>query len=302
MPAKKTSPWMPTHLDKAYWREAGYTKSDLLDYYEKIAPFLLPYLKDRPVVMKRFPEGIDHESFFQKNVTNKHLPSFVRLATIPAKTIDKDVHYIIANNKETLLYMANFGAIELHPWASRVRCLTEPDFMIFDLDPGEQTTFDMAIEAAHAVKNVLDTCGIQSYPKTSGKRGLHVYVPVGGKYTYENVRDFALRVADVVVERHLTLASLAKHPADRKDKIFIDYLRNSFGQTAAAAYCPRATPTATISTPLEWSEVWVGLSPEQFTIRTIFKRLEKKGDIWRPVLGKGADLQKAVQKVSLLQR
>lgn len=288
----------PTHLDKVYWPGAGYTKADLIDYYDKIAPFMLPYLKDRPVVMKRFPDGIRRQSFFQKNVVDEHMPKFVKMARIPAKTIAKDVHYVVANNAETLSYLANLGAIELHPWCSRVRSLNKPDFMIFDLDPGEKTSFKDVIEAAHALKGILDGLGIQSHPKTSGQSGLHVYVPLAAKYPYEKVRDFAHQVARILVDRHPKLASLEKHPRDRKDKIFIDYLRNAFGQTAIAPYCPRATATATVSTPLEWSEVRSGLSPQGFTIKTIFRRLQKKGDLWKPVIGKGMDLEKGLKNLA----
>ena len=293
----KTPAWQPTHLDKVYWPEAGLTKGDLIDYYHKIALFMLPYLKDRPMVMNRFPEGVEHGSFFQKNIIDTHVPKFLKLVTIPARTIKKDVHYIVCNNKESLFYMANFGAIELHPWASRLQWLEKPDFMIFDLDPGEKTSFVDVIEAARAVKEVLEELDIESHPKTSGKHGLHIYVPLCAKYSYEAVRSLAHQVAREVVRRHPKLSSLEKHPKDRQDKIFIDYLRNAFGQTAIAPYGVRATPTATVSTPLEWSEVEAGLHPTQFTIQTIFRRLEQKGDLWRSVLGRGADLNKAMKSL-----
>ncbi|MEK7509136.1 MAG: non-homologous end-joining DNA ligase [Patescibacteria group bacterium] len=288
-----------THLEKVYWPKTGYTKGDMLEYYESVAPFLLPYLKDRPVVMKRFPGGIRAESFFQKNVEGE-LPAFVKRVTIPAETIEKNVHYIVCDNIETLLYLANLGTIELHPWSSRVEKLHHPDFCIFDLDPGSGTTYDTVVEAAQKTHEFLNELGLPSVPKTSGKRGIHVYVPLGGKYTYDSVRDFAHRVSQEMARRYPKLATAERGEEHRHKRIFVDYLRNSVGQTAVAPYSLRATPEASVSTPLEWREVKKGLDPRKFTIRTIFKRLAVKGDFWKPVLGKGVDLKAAAKRLHAL--
>jgi len=288
-----------THLEKVYWPKASYTKGDMLEYYERIAPVMLPYLKDRPIVMKRFPGGIKGESFFQKNVEGK-LPSFVKTVMIPAETIEKNVHYIVCNNSEILLYMANLGTIELHPWNSRLKHLHHPDFLIFDLDPGKGTTYDTVVEAALCLRELLDELKITNVPKTSGKNGIHVYVPLAGKYAYDHVRDFAHRVSQEMMRRHPKLATAERGEEHRHKKIFVDYLRNSVGQTAVAPYSLRATPEATVSTPLEWREVKKGLDPKKFTIKTIFKRLAAKGDLWKPVLGKGADLKAAAKHLAVL--
>lgn len=281
-----------THREKKYWPAAGYTKGDMLDYYEEVAPYLLPYVKNRPMVLKRFPEGIDGFSFYQKNVEGE-LPKGVKTISIPAETIKKNVHYILCDNVATLRYVANIGTIELHPWNSRVKKLHHPDFMIFDLDPGAGTSFDTVVDAARKLKELLDELGLVSFPKTSGKRGIHVYVPLHAKYAYDPVRDFAHRVSQEMMRRYPKLLTAERGEEHRVKKIFVDYLRNSVGQTAVAPYSLRATPEATVSAPLEWSEVRAGLDPKKFTMRTMAKRLAQKGDLWQGVSGSGVDLAKA---------
>jgi bifunctional non-homologous end joining protein LigD len=279
----------PTHTDKVLWPEYGYTKGDMLGYYEKAAKYILPYLKDRPVVLKRYPHGIDGESFFQKNVEGE-VPSFVKRVSIPAETIKKDVHYVVCNTVETLLYLANLGTIELHPWNSRLRKLHYPDFMIFDLDPGAGTTYDTVVDAALKIKELLDEDRIECLVKTSGKRGLHVYAPLAAKYEYDQARAYTRSISEKMASLYPKLATSKRGEEHRHGKIFIDYLRNSVGQTAVAPYSLRAVPEATVSTPLEWSELKKGLTAEKFTIKTIFKRLEAKGDLWFPLMGKGSKL------------
>lgn len=288
-----------THLDKVYWPKAGYTKGDMLEYYEVIAPYILPYLKDRPMVMKRFPEGIKGFSFFQKNVEGE-LPEFVKTATIPAETIEKDVRYIVCNDVKTLLYLANLGTIELHPWNSRLKKLHHPDFLIFDLDPGKGTTYDTVVEAAQDVRAFLAELSIKCFPKTSGKKGMHLYVPLAARYEYAFVRDFAHEVSKAVSVRYPKLTTHERGEEHRHTRVFIDYLRNSIGQTAVAPYSLRATPEATVSTPLGWSEVKKGLDPARYTMKSISKRLKAKGDLWAPVLGRGVDLKRAAKNLRQL--
>lgn len=275
---------MYTHLGKIYWPEKGYTKGDMIAYYAKIAPYLLPYTKDRPTAVNRFPDGIYGEHFFQKNMGNIRLPKYVETVSIRAKTTGKNVRYTLVNNKETLLWLANFGAIELHPFGSRKGSLLKPDFIIFDLDPGPKSSFGMVIKVAQRIHEVLDSRNVPSFVKTSGKRGLHVYVPTHGKYTYEKARAFAKEIAEEIVSDLPNIASIEHWPKDRKDKVFIDVMRNALGQTAVAPYCLRPTPDATVSTPLEWNEVRVGLNPKKFTVKTIFSRIRARGDSWRALL------------------
>jgi bifunctional non-homologous end joining protein LigD len=272
------------------WPDVPFTKGDLIAYYGHVSSVMLPFLKDRPLSLKRYPDGISGDKFFQKNISDKHAPAFLKLATIPAKTIKKDVHYAVANNEQTLSYLANIAAIELHPWNSRLKTLDRPDFVVFDLDPGDRTRFSDVVDAAHAVKDLLDMAKLESYVKTSGKRGLHVYVPLSAKYAYEAVRTYARRLAQKVEQAHPGLVSTATHPEQRRDKIFIDYLRNAIGQTVIAPYCPRGTPEATVSTPLDWREVTYQLDLKQFTVKTILQRLASKGDIWAPLLRRASRL------------
>lgn len=291
----------PTHIDKKYWPKVGYTKGDLLAYWHAVAPVALKYIHGRPLALKRYPEGINGPSFFQKNVEDSKAPKAVYFTTIAAKTVDRKIRYAVCNNEETLLYLANMGAIELHPWGSTAQRPSKPNVMIFDLDPGENTTFNDAIAAALALKKILDAIGVKSFPKTSGKRGIHVYVPLDGSYTFEFVRNAAHEIAKKVVEKNQKLASLEVHPKNRKDKVFVDYLRNAFGQTAVAAYSPRATTEATVSMPLAWSEVKKGLKPAQFTIKTAPARLRKKGDVWKGMGRKKANLKAALAKLAKLK-
>src|SRR3989344_1974590 len=267
-----------THTEKLYWPAEGYTKGDMLDYYERIAPYLLPHLRDRPLVMKRFPEGIQGFSFLQKNVEGD-LPRFLKTVTIPAKTIKKNVNYIVCNNVQSLLYVANIGAIELHPWSSRIKHINLPDFMIFDLDPGPNSSFGDAIKAAQALHHVLEKKNMPSICKTSGKRGLHVYVPLHTRQPYEKVRADAKLIAADVVTQIPKVASVEHWPDKRKDKVYIEVSRNAIGQTVVAPYSLRAIPGATVSTPLEWAEVKPGLKPTRFTLKTIFDRLKDRGDL-----------------------
>ncbi|HUO50803.1 MAG TPA: non-homologous end-joining DNA ligase [Candidatus Paceibacterota bacterium] len=290
-----TKSFGPTHREKIFWPQAGYTKGDLIDYYERIAPTILPYLKDRPVVLKRFPNGIKQQSFFQKNLSGTP-PFFVKTATLRAKN-GRDIRYVLCNNRQTLAYVANLAAIELHPWSSLAKRPNYPDAMIFDLDPGPQTTFDDVIEAACAVRALLDELRLPSCVKTSGKRGMHVSVPLTAKSEYDDVRRYALALSHILAARHPQLLTATRGEEHRLGKIFIDYLRNAEGQTAVAPYSLRATSGATVSTPLEWSEVKKGLDPAKFTIKTIWKRLEKKGDLWHPMFEKKVDLKESIRRL-----
>jgi bifunctional non-homologous end joining protein LigD len=287
----------PEHLDKVFWPEKGYTKADLLEYYKKASVAVLPYLKDRPTALNRYPEGIRGLHFFQKNLGNQELPRFVKTANIRAASTGKQVTYALVQNKETLLYLASLGSIEMHPWASRTAHLAKPDYLVFDLDPGTRSTFDDVVRVAQTIRKVLESVGVKSICKTSGKRGLHVYAPLGARYEYKKVREFARRVSQKVSEQLPGTTTLEQRIAKRKGRVYLDYTRNSTGQTVVCAYSLRPTPLATVSTPLLWSEVKKGLNPKKFTIKTIFKRLKQKGDLWKPVLDPGVNLTRAMKRL-----
>ncbi len=284
---------MVTNLDKVFWPKEGYTKNNLIEYYQKLSPIILPYLKDRPESLLRFPDGITGEGFYHKDL--KMAPGWIKKIIIKSEE-GKKVHYLLCQNEATLIYMINLGCIDLNPWNSRVGNLNYPDYMILDLDP-EETGFKNVVETALAVRQVMESAGIPSYPKTSGASGIHIYSPLEGKYEYEDVRDLALIIAQKVNLMLPKITSLERHPDDRKGKVYLDCIQNSRGQTLASAYSVRSTPGPTVSTPLEWDEVNENLNPRDFTIENIFQRLNKKGDLFRPILGKGFDLKKALVKL-----
>ncbi len=284
-----------SHIDKVFWPPEGYTKGDLLAYYESISDILLPYLKDRPQNLNRHPNGVNGKNFFQKNFTNV-LPEFVQTTRIWSDSNDAELTYLMCQNKETLLYMVNLGCIELNPWSSRVGALEHPDYLILDLDPHERT-FEELIVVAREVKKVLDRAGVTHYPKTSGKSGLHIVVPLGARYRYDEARAFAELVMRMVQAKVPELTTIERNPKKRGGRMYLDYLQNRFGQTLACAYSVRPYPGATVSAPLEWQEVRSGLSPAAFTMRTMAARLKKKGDLWRGVLEGGADLSLALRRL-----
>jgi bifunctional non-homologous end joining protein LigD len=283
-----------TNLNKVYWPEEKITKRGLVTYYHEIAPVILPYLKDRPQSLNRHPNGIHGESFYQKDI--EHHPEWVKTVKIRSDSQDKEIRFLLCQDAATLVYMANLGCIEINPWSSRLGMLDQPDFFVIDLDP-EDIAFEAVVDAALAVRKVLDAAGAESYCKTSGKTGLHVYVPLGGCCTYDQARQFAEIIARLAHRELPKTTSLERNPAKRQKKVYLDFLQNRRGQTLAAPYSVRPHPGATVSTPLRWEEVRHGLDPSQFTIRTIGKRLEKTGDLWTPVLTGTIDLVKCLQQL-----
>jgi bifunctional non-homologous end joining protein LigD len=278
-----------TNLDKIYWPEEGYTKGDLINYYDKIAPYILPYLFARPESLRRSPNGISGTAFFQKDMP-KTIPEWIQTKKIYSESNEGDVNYMICQDKASLIYMANLGCIEINPWNSRLTNLDYPDYIVIDLDPLD-VPFEEVVEVAQAVKEILDIGKISGYCKTSGSRGLHIYIPMGARYDYDQGKEFAHLIASMTHELVPSITSLERSPAKRKNKIYLDYLQNRKGQTLAAPYCLRPKPGATVSTPLEWKEIKEGLQPSQFNIHTIFKRIEKIGDIFQAVLLEGIDLE-----------
>ncbi len=280
------------HPDKVFWPDDGITKGELAAYYQAIAPTLLPYLKDRPESLNRFPHGIAGDSFYQKNVEDA--PDWVRRVTVHSDSENHDVHYVVCDDLDTLLYLVNLGCIELNPWNSRIQHPEHPDWAVIDLDP-EDVSFDTVVEVAQMVHQVLESAGIPHYPKTSGATGLHIYIPMDAQYTYDQVKNFAHINCQLVGARLPDVTSLERSPAKRQQRVYLDYLQNRRGQTLAAAYAVRPRPGATVSTPLHWDEVKPGLDPKTFTIHTMPARLQEAGDLWQPVIGPGVDLLKALK-------
>jgi bifunctional non-homologous end joining protein LigD len=284
-----------TNLDKVYWPEDGYTKEDLIEYYRSIAKYILPYLKNRPESLHRFPNGIYEGRFYQKNV-EKH-PDWVRTEPVWSESTNEYINFVICNDEATLVYLANLGCIEMNVWSSALPNLENPSFLVIDLDP-EDIDFDFVIEAALVVKEIFDSLGVKSYPKTSGATGMHIFVPLKGKYSYEQVKQFAKIIAIMAHQKLPETTSIERMPEKRQGKVYIDFLQNNMGATMASVYSVRPKPGATVSTPLKWEEVKKGLRPTDFTIKNIGKRLGKVGDLFAPVLKDGVDLAKILKKLS----
>ncbi|AKK71290.1 DNA ligase [Chryseobacterium gallinarum] len=283
-----------SNLDKVFWSKEGITKRDLINYYYQAAPFILPYLKGRPQSMNRFPNGIEGEGFYFKNVTDT-APEWAETYLYQSDADDKDRHYLVGKDEATLLYMANLGCIEMNPWSSTVKKPEHPSFCIIDLDP-DQNSFDQVIEAALVTKSILDDMGVPSYCKTSGSTGLHIYIPLGGKYTYEQSKEFARVIVTLVHNELPRFTSIERAIKDRKGKMYLDFLQNRPHATIAAAYSVRPKPGATVSMPLHWDEVKEGLKISDFHILNAIERMQSEGDIFKPVLGKGIDLKSIVDK------
>jgi len=284
-----------TNLEKIYWPEEGYTKKDLIEYYKNISSFILPYIKERPQSLNRHPDGIKGESFFQKDIDPPY-PSYIKVLDHYSKSTGKIINYLVCKDLNSLLYMANLGCIEINPWASRTSNLNKPDFLILDLDP-EDTGFDKVVEVAITAKKILDKIKIKSFCKTSGGRRLHIYIPLKAKYSYKKTFEFSKVLAFIINQVVPDITSLIRSPKHRKDKIYIDYYQNRIGQTIVAPYSLRPRAGAPISTPLLWEELGSKLSPSNFTIKTIFKRLDKKGDLWKEVLGPGIDMKACIGRI-----
>lgn len=285
-----------THLDKVYWPDEGYTKGDLIDYYREISAFILPYLKDRPLSLNRHPDGIAGMNFFQKDVSRQPPPPWVQTLRLPSGNGAVAVTYAICQNEDTLLYLVNLGCIEMNPWLSRAPAIERPDFLVIDLDP-QDVPFARAVEAALALRKLLDRADVPSRCKTSGKRGLHVCVPLGAWYEFEQARQFGEILANLVHSLLPDSTSVVRPPTLRPRRVYLDYLQNRRAQTLAAPYSARPHPGATVSAPMQWTEVRRGLDPARFTIRTIPRRLARVGDLWSPVLGPGIDLADSLDRL-----
>lgn len=287
-----------THPSKIYFPEKKITKGEIADYYQSMAKYILPYLKGRPESLLRHPNGIDAKGFFHKDAGEK-APSFVKSKPIFSDSVNKEIDYIICDNSATLAYLNNLGCIEINPWHSTIDALDYPDYFMIDIDPSEKNSFDQVVEVALAVKKVMDMAGGDCYCKTSGATGLHVYIPTAKKYTYDQVKDFANLIGVIVNDMLPDFTTLERNLKKRGNKhIYLDYLQNRRGQTLACVYSARPKPGATVSTPLKWEEVKKGLSPKQFDIFNIKNRVEKMGDLFSGVLGKGIDMEKCLKKLT----
>ncbi len=285
-----------SNIDKPFFPD-GYTKGDLIQFYSSISPLLLPHLAGRAIVMARFPEGSEGDSFYEKQAPG-HQPEWMPLAPIHSRHRGEPIEFLMAPDRESLMWLANMGCIEIHPWLSRIDNLDHPDFAVFDLDPAEGVTWGQVVDTATVLRTALDGLGLESYPKTSGATGLHVYVPLEPVHDYGRVRRFVEHVGRLLVAADPDGVTMEWDIPKRAGKVFIDHNQNVAGKTIASVYSVRPRPGAPVSTPLLWGEV-LEVHPDDFTIATLWDRLQRFGDLFAPVLKGGQTLDVAESALGL---
>jgi bifunctional non-homologous end joining protein LigD len=283
-----------THLNKIFWKQEGITKGQLINYYREMADWIVPYLKDKPISMRRQPNGADDPGFFQKDTDTSHLPDWVKTQPLYSESNDKDVNYIVGDDAATLLYMVNLGCIEINPWLSSYKRPDSPDFVVIDLDPHD-VPFTEVVEVALKTKEVFARVKLDAFIKTSGSKGLHIYCYLGARYDYSIVRMFAETAAKIIHDELPGTTSIERNPAKRKNKTYIDFLQNSRGQTVACPYSVRPKPGATVSTPLHWYEVNNDLKLSDYTIFNTLERVNGIEDPWKNLTKTKGDLKKALK-------
>jgi bifunctional non-homologous end joining protein LigD len=283
------------NLNKIYYPKKKVTKRDIVNYYYLVAPYMLPYMMDRPQTLIRYPNGIDGESFYQKDVTGK-VPGWVQQFPYSSDR-GGNRNFLVCTDEASLLLIASLGGLEMHPWSSRVQKPDNPDWCIIDLDPAEKTTFEQVIIAAQTTKGVLDAIDVPAYCKTSGATGIHIYIPLGAKYTYEQSKEFGRVLVKIVQSKIPSFTSIERIIENRKGKLYLDFLQNRPQATLAAPYSLRPKPDATVSMPLHWDEVTKGLKMKDFTIFNAIGRIKEHGDIFSGVLGKGINLKKTTRNI-----
>jgi bifunctional non-homologous end joining protein LigD len=285
-----------SNLDKIFWPGEGYTKGDLIEYYRAVSPWLLPYLKDRPVVLTRFPDGIAGKSFFQKDAP-VFAPEWLRTERIWSEDTQRDIDYFVCNDVESLLYLINLGTIPLHVWGSRVTTLERPDWCILDLDPKE-APFLHVVTVAKAVKRLCDEIELPCFIKTSGSTGLHVLLPLARQCTYEQSRQLGGLLARVIATELPDIATITRQVGKRGGRVYLDYVQNGHGRLLVAPFSVRPLPGAPVSMPLEWREVTPKLDIRKFTIKSAPARMKKlETDPLLPVLEAQPDLVQVLQRL-----
>ena len=277
-----------TNLDKVLYPAAGFTKGQVIDYYARIAPVLLPHLAGRPLTLKRYPEGVDKEFFFEKNAT-KHRPDWVKTAPIWSEGNQRNVNYILANDLPTLIWIANLAAIELHPSLSLAKDISSPRSMVFDLDPGPPANIVQCCQVGMWLREIFEHFGLQSFPKTSGSKGLQIYVPLNSPTSYEVTKAFAHALARLLENEHRESVVSDMKKQLRVGKVFVDWSQNDEHKTTISVYSLRARERPTVSTPVKWDEVEQALKKKDVTLLVfeagqVLDRVQKMGDLFEPVL------------------
>lgn len=286
-----------THPDKVLFPRDNYTKTDLVDYYARISDSMFSYVKNRLIVMQRFPEGIDVEGFYHKD-TPDYFPAWIKRISVK-KEGNGYTDYSIASNKAVMTYLANQGCITPHVWLSKADKLDYPDKMIFDLDPGK-ASFDMVRKTALLFRDFLQDLGLHPFIMTTGSAGMHVVVPIKRLHTFDTVRSCARAIAGELTHQYSHMLTLELRKEKRGKKIFVDYLRNGFGAIGVAPYAVRPKDGAPVATPIDWDEVEdKKLTSQRYTIKTVFKRLDKKGDPWQDFAKHNKVLTKIIQILNI---
>ena len=276
-----------TNLEKVLYPATGFTKGQVVDFYVRIAPVLVPHLVGRPLTMKRYPEGVDHEYFFEKNAP-MHRPDWVKTAPVWSGSNHRTIHFILANDLPTLVWIANLASIELHPSLSLAADIATPTMIVFDLDPGSPANIVQCAQVGLWVREIFDHFGLQSFPKTSGSKGMQVYVPLNTKTTYDKTKSFAHAVARLLEHEHPDLVVSDMKKAVRTNKVFVDWSQNDQHKTTISVYSLRAREHPTVSTPITWEEVEQALKKKDaerlvFEAKDVLARVEKMGDLFEPV-------------------
>nr|WP_245561200.1 non-homologous end-joining DNA ligase [Desulfoscipio gibsoniae] len=267
-----------TNLDKPFWPEMGLTKAHLIKYYLDMAPYILPYIYNRPLVMKRYPDGIKGDFFYQKECPS-YAPEWVE--TYPVRHTGKITNYVVCNDTATLIWLANQGCVEIHAWLSRIEDVDYPDLAIFDLDPAEGVSFAEVLKVALLVRDMLVEFALTGFPKTSGSSGLHIFIPLTKRYTFAEITEAMKSMAEIIVRAYPERVTTQRSISKRKGKVYLDYLQNGRGKTMAFIYSLRPLPGAPVSTPLTWAEVEEkNIKPGCFNMENILKRVKAVGDLF----------------------
>jgi bifunctional non-homologous end joining protein LigD len=290
-----------TNLNKVYYPREGYIKRDVINYYASISDLILPHLQDRPLSLKRYPNGIHSDFFFQKR-SAESFPDWLQTESIYSEHNQAPINYAVCNDRASLVYLTNLGCIDQNPWMSRVGLLESPDFILIDLDP-QDCPYDLIVEAALLVQDKLERIKLTGYPKTTGGDGMHIYIPIENRYTYEQARIFAELLGRLAVAERPDLFTTPRSVSKReKGRVYFDHLQIGAGKTIAAPYVLRAYDGAPVSTPLKWDEVRPGLTPQQFHIGNALERFAKVGDLFEDVLKKRQRIEKPLEKLEPLLR
>jgi bifunctional non-homologous end joining protein LigD len=289
-----------SNLKKVFWKNDNITKGDLIDYYRSVAPHMLPYLKDRPVVLSRYPDGIDGETFYQKS-TPDWVPPWLRTTTLWSEHSQREIHYVLLDDADGLAFVANLATIPIHAWASRIADLQRPDWSIIDFDAKQGRREDI-IPLALAVHRLCDAIGLPNVVKTSGQQGLHVLLPLGGQCTYEQARTLAYLIGSIVEREHPDIATTNRNPAARGPRVYLDWGQNAHGQLLVAPYSVRPVEGAPVSMPLTWDEVTPALEPRRFHLRNALERITSRPDPCAAVLTTRPDLAAVLTALDALVR